>query len=118
MKHILSGGALDVIPGGTTRTALTRRDSMALDINSWRALKVGVQGQREPWRWPLAPRPRHLLPHTLILAAEDQPLLRRKRVRTLSWGLSLLSYGEPADGCHQRDEALAKMKKRRNSSGR
>ena len=123
MEHKLSGGALGVNP---RRDNAHRRDSpapmvapsMALDISSCKALKVGVQGQREPWRRSLAPRPRHLLPHALISAAEDQPLLRRKRVRTLSGGLSLLSCGEPADGRHQRDGAMAKMKKSMNSRGR
>ena len=108
MKHKLSGGALSV---NSRRDNAHRRDPpasraaspMALDINSCRALKVGVQGQREPWRWSLAPRPRHLLPRALISVAEDQPLLRRKRVRTLSGGLSLLFCGEPADGRHQRE---------------
>ena len=74
--------------------------SMALGISSCRALKVGIQGQREAWRRPLAPRPRHLLPHALILAAHDQPLLWRKRVRTLSGGLSLLFCREPAYRSH------------------
>ena len=108
MEHKLSGGALGV---NSRRDNAHRRDSpaptaaasMALDISSCKAPKVGVQGQREPWRQSLAPRPRHLLPRALISAVEDQPLLRRKRVRTLSGGLCLLSYGEPADGHHQRE---------------
>ena len=108
MEHKLSGGALGV---DSRRDNMHRRDSpaptaastMALDTSSCRAPMVGVQRQREPWRRSLAPRPRHLLPHALISAAEDQPLLRRKRVRTLSGGLSLLSCGEPMDGRHQRE---------------
>ena len=105
MEHKLSGGALGV---NSRRDNAHHRDppaptaasSMALDISSCRALKVGVQRQREPWRRSLAPRPRHLLPHALILAAEDQPLLRQKRVRTLSGGLSLLFCREPAYRSH------------------
>ena len=108
MEHELSGGALGV---DSRRDNMHRRDSpaptaassMVLDISSCKALKVGVQGQWEPWRRSLAPRPRHLLPRALISAAEDQPLLRRKRVRTLSGGLSLLFCGEPVDGCHRRE---------------
>ena len=108
MEHKLSGGALGV---DSRRNNVHRYDppaptaasSMALGVSSCRAFKVGVQGQRKPWRRSLAPRPRHLLPRTLISAAEDQPLLRRKRVRTLSGGLSLLFYGEPVDGFHQRE---------------
>ena len=66
MEHKLSGGALSV---NSRRDNAHRRDppvptaasSMALRISSCRALKVGIQGQREPWRRLLAPRPRHLL---------------------------------------------------------
>ena len=106
MEHKLSGGALGV---NSRRDNAHRRDpsaptaasSMTLGISFCRALKVGVQRQWEPWRRSLAPRPRHLLPRALISAAEDQPLLQRKRVKTLSGGLSLLFCGEPADGFHQ-----------------
>ena len=91
MEHKLSGGDLGV---HSRRDNAHRRDppaptaasSMALDISSYRALKVGVQRQWEPWRRSLAPRPRHLLPRALISAAEDQPLLWRKRVGALSGG--------------------------------
>ena len=75
MEHKLSGGALGM---NSRRDNAHRRDPpasraaspMALDINSCRALKVGVQGQREPWQRPLAPRPRHLLPGALTSMAQ------------------------------------------------
>ena len=62
MEHKLSGGALSV---NSRRDNAHRRDSpaptaasfMTLDISSCKALKVGLQGQREPWRRSLAPRP-------------------------------------------------------------
>ena len=74
MKHKLLGGALGM---NSRRDNAHRRDppvptaasSMALDISSCRALKVGVQRQRKPWRRPLAPRPRHLLPGALTSTA-------------------------------------------------
>ena len=105
MEHKLSGGALSM---NSRRDDAHHRDppaptaasSMALGISSCRALKVGVQRQREPWRRSLAPRPRHLLSRALTSAAEDQPLLWRKRVRTLSGGLSLLFCREPAYWSH------------------
>ena len=105
MEHKLSGGALGM---DSRRDNVHRRDSpapmaassMALDTSSCRALKVGVQGQWKPWRRLLAPRPQHLLPHSLISAAEDQPLLWWKRVGALSGGLSLLFCGEPAYQSH------------------
>ena len=105
MEHKLSRGALSVDYRRDNAhrhdsPAPTAASSMALGINSCRALKVGVQGQQKPWRRLLAPRSRHLLPRALISAAEDQPLLWRKRVRTLSGGLSLLFCWELAYQSH------------------
>ena len=55
VEHELSGGALSV---NSRRDNAHRRDplaptaaaSIALNVSSCRALKVGVQGQRKPWR--------------------------------------------------------------------
>ena len=74
MEHKLSEGALGV---DSRRDNAHRRDppaptaasSMALGISSCRALKVGVQRQRKPWQWLLAPRPQHLLPGALTSTA-------------------------------------------------
>ena len=66
--------------------------------SSW-ALGLGVQGQRIPWRRPLAPRPRHHL-HRCFVAAVNQPLLRRKQPRIIAGSLSFLFSGEHSDGRH------------------
>ena len=81
--------------------ASTAAPSMSLDAFSPRTHDAGVQGLRIP-RWPpLVLGPWCLLLSALFSVVEDQPLLWRKWVRTLSGGLSLLFCREPADWCHR-----------------
>ena len=68
-------------------SVLTAAPPVAIGIDSFRALDVGVQGKREPRRWPLAPGPRHHLMGPLVPAAEGEPFLRRERVWFLSGSL-------------------------------
>ena len=61
-EHELSGGALGVDPRGHDPhlhdpSAPMTAPPVAIGIDSFRALDVGVQGKREPRRWPLAPEP-------------------------------------------------------------
>ena len=106
MEHELSGGALGVNPRGDDPhlcdpSAPTVAPPVAIGIDSFRALDVGVQGKREPRRWPLAPGPRHHLMGPLVPAAEGEPFLRREWVWFLSGSLSLLCRREPADRSHR-----------------
>ena len=66
MEHELSGGALGVDPRGDDPhlrdlSAPMAAPPVAIGINSFRALDVGVQEKREPRQCPLAPGPRHHL---------------------------------------------------------
>ena len=106
MEHELSGGASGVDPKGDDPHLRDPSVPMAtlpvaISIDSFRALDVGVQGKREPRRWPLAPGPRHHLMGPLVPAAEGEPFLRRERVWFLSGSLSLLCHREPADRSHR-----------------
>ena len=95
MEHELLEGALGVDP---RRDDPHLRDPLApmvappvaISIDSFRALDVGVQGKREPRRWPLAPGHRYHLMGPLIPAVEGEPFLRRERVWFISGSLSLL----------------------------
>ena len=81
-------------------SAPTAAPPMAVSISSFRALDVGVQWKREPWRRPLAPRPRHHLKGPLVRATGGEPFLRREWVWFPSGSLSLLCRREPADRSH------------------
>ena len=75
MEHELSIGALDVDSKGKDAhlrdpSAPTAAPPVAIGIDSFRALDVGVQGKREPWWWPLALGPRHFLVSALIPMAK------------------------------------------------
>ena len=75
MEHELSGGALGVEPKGDDPhlrdpSAPTAAPPVAIGIDSFRALDVGVQGKREPWWWLLTPGPQHFLAGALTLMAE------------------------------------------------
>ena len=85
VENKLSGGDLGVDPRGDDPhlrdpSAPTTAPPVAISISSFRALDVGVQGKREPRRWPLAPGPRHHLMGPLVPAAEGEPFLRREQV--------------------------------------
>ena len=76
MKHKLARRALGMDFRGDdahrrNSPASTAAPSVWLDTFFSRALDAGVQGQREPRWWPLEPRPRHLLPSTLVSTAKD-----------------------------------------------
>ena len=76
MEHELSRGALSVDSRGKYAhlrdpPAPAAASPVALDINPFRALDVGVQGKRESWWWPLALGPRHFLMSALTPMAES-----------------------------------------------
>ena len=121
MEHELLGGALGVDPRGDDPHlhdpwALTAAPPVAIGIDSFRALDVGIQGKWEPRRWPLAPGPRHHLMGPLVPAAEGEPFLRRERVWFLLGSLSLLCRQEPADRSH-RDKTEQGPERRRSKGG-
>ena len=75
MKHELSGGSFSVDSRGKDAhlrdpPAPAVAPPVALGINPFRALDVGVQGKREPWWWPLAPEPQCFLAGALTPMAE------------------------------------------------
>ena len=76
MKHELVRGVrgVDSRSDGVRRHGLSTSPTAraaSLVVSFSRALDLGVQGKWEPRRRPLEPRPQHLLPSTLISAAED-----------------------------------------------
>ena len=123
VKHELARRALSMDSRGDDAYCRDSSASPAASVMSlsgffYGALDSGVQGQRKPRRRPLVPGPRCLLLSTLISVAEDQPLLRRKRVRTLSGGLPLLFGRKPTDWCHWRKEEQEQGRRRKGAAGR
>ena len=121
MEHELSGGALGVDPrGDDPHLRDPSAPPVAIGIDSFRALDVGVQGKREPRWWPLAPGPRHHLMGPLVPAAEGEPFLRRERVWFLSGSLSLLCRREPVDRSHRSktEQGLGRRRSKKGWTGR